>query len=118
MLRYIDIQGEFTSPACFSLVKETANPFYYWSFFEEDAPQLAKVAKRIFSMSISTAACERLFSNFGQIHSKVRNRLNFEKTLKISQLRWKIYHDQNLISSKAKKRKVVENYKDSEQKKK
>ena len=108
MLRYLDIEGEFGSSVSFSLTKDGTNPFCYWNLFEEDAPQLSKVAKRIFSVSISTAVCERLFRNFGQIHSKERNRLDFQKTLKVAQLRWKIRHDQS-ATSKRKKIKVSEN---------
>ncbi|CAB4374332.1 unnamed protein product [Rhizophagus irregularis] len=49
--------------------------------------ELCKVAQRIFSITVSTASLERLFSTMGWYHSKQRNRLKSEKVLGLAQIR-------------------------------
>lgn len=54
----------------------TNNPRAYW-FMEgkRNYPTLSKICQRLFQMHASVAATERIWSIFGFIHSKVRNRL-------------------------------------------
>ncbi|CAB4414072.1 unnamed protein product [Rhizophagus irregularis] len=51
------------------------------------AKELGYVAQRIFGICINAASVGRLWSNMGFLHTKRRNRLNYEKTLKMSKLR-------------------------------
>lgn len=44
-----------------------------------DAPNLRKIAMRILSQTASSSGCERNWSTFALIHTKVRNRLNYQK---------------------------------------
>ena len=48
-----------------------------------DAPNLRKIAMRILSQTASSSGCERNWSTFALIHTKVRNRLNYEKLEKL-----------------------------------
>ncbi|GBC24452.2 ribonuclease H-like domain-containing protein [Rhizophagus irregularis DAOM 181602=DAOM 197198] len=59
----------------------------YWGFVVPLAKELGYVAQRIFGICINAASVERLWSKMGFLHTKRRNRLNYEKTLKMSKLR-------------------------------
>ena len=48
-----------------------------------DAPNLRKIAMRILSQTASSSGCERNWSTFALIHTKVRNRLNYNKLEKL-----------------------------------
>ncbi|DBB04928.1 TPA: hypothetical protein ACH3X3_15287 [Trebouxia sp. C0006] len=59
---------------------EHAIPTYqFWSEHGHEKPLLAKVAKRVTSMTSSAGACERNWSSFGFIHFKKRNKLSPER---------------------------------------
>lgn len=47
----------------------------YWNFTKGYSKELYRVAQRIFSITVSTASLERMFSTMGWYHSKRRNRL-------------------------------------------
>ena len=53
----------------------------------ENSPALVKLAKRIFSIVPNSASCERLFSSFGNILTKLRNRLGTETLVSLAELR-------------------------------
>ncbi|CAH1762281.1 11138_t:CDS:2, partial [Entrophospora sp. SA101] len=55
--------------------------------------ELHKVAKRVFSITVMTAAVECLFSNMGHLHSDRRNRLDTE--IDESQ---KKFHSENYVA--------------------
>jgi hypothetical protein len=65
----------------------------YWSFCEEAAPELSRMAQFLFSITVTSASCERLFSRMGSVHTDARNRLNSEKVLKICQIHSDIVKD-------------------------
>jgi hypothetical protein len=59
-----------------SIAKQFKNNILgYWNFTKGYSKELYKVAQRIFSITVSTASLERLFSTMGWYHSKRRNRL-------------------------------------------
>ena len=47
------------------------------------SPQLITIANTLLSTPPSSASIERIFSNFGAIHTKIRNRLGNDKTSKL-----------------------------------
>ena len=47
----------------------------YWNYTQGYSKELYKVGQRIFSITVSIAFLERLFSTIGWYHSKRRNRL-------------------------------------------
>ncbi|MCO5578351.1 hypothetical protein L7F22_032192 [Adiantum nelumboides] len=51
----------------------------WWEDYGADAPQLQSLAIKILSHVCSSSAIERLWSTFGHIHSKTRNRLGVQK---------------------------------------
>nr|CAG8646307.1 10636_t:CDS:2 [Entrophospora candida]CAG8652393.1 12252_t:CDS:2 [Entrophospora candida] len=64
------------------------DPLKYWSYMSGGAnKELHKVATRVFSITVTTAAVERLFSNMGHLHSDRRNRLDHNKVLSMGQIR-------------------------------
>ena len=50
-----------------------------WWEGNTDFPKLREVALKLFSLTPANSACERNFSNFSFVHSKLRNRLGNEK---------------------------------------
>lgn len=57
----------------------------YWSQFGADAyPLLQSIAMRMFNIPTSSASAERVWSIFSFIHSKSRNRLNWDKASKLA----------------------------------
>ena len=51
----------------------------WWFMHGTDAPNLRKIAIRILSQTTSASGCEQNWSTFALIHTKVRNRLNYQK---------------------------------------
>lgn len=47
------------------------------------APDLARIAIRILAQGASSSACERIWSTYGFIHSRLRNRLNAVRAKKL-----------------------------------
>ena len=67
---------------------------------EEDVLHLAKLGVALYSVVVQTSSCEGLFSQWGQIHGKVRNRLDAEKTNQIAIVR-------NMVREHTPKRRLV-----------
>lgn len=67
-----------------------------WRILHGISP-LSKVALRILTAPVSSAATERSFSTFSFIHTKKRNRLTVERAGKICFLshNWKLLHEKN-----------------------
>lgn len=63
--------------------KEITNPQTYWSMVEPHHKKLAELAKSLLNIPSSTAAIERLFSQWSFVHNKLRNRLSLEKSKKL-----------------------------------
>ena len=55
----------------------------WWLQFGGDAPHLRKVAVRILSQTTTSSGCERNWSTFALIHTKVRNRLSYRRLEKL-----------------------------------
>ena len=81
IIRYNDCRGgggrsiAFTSPSCWkreSLVK----PLFWWETFGYAIPTLQKVALRVLAQDCSSGACERNWSSYSLIHTKIRNKLS------------------------------------------
>ena len=51
------------------------NVLEFWNYVRGYSKELYRVAERIFSIAVTTASLERLFSTMGWLHSKRRNRL-------------------------------------------
>jgi hypothetical protein len=63
----------------------------WWEMFGYSTPALQKVAIRLVSQYASATGCEQNWSTFAFIHTKVRNRLTYEKLHKL------VYVNYNLI---------------------
>ena len=55
----------------------------WWTGFSHTASELAGVAMRLASITASTAAAERVWKTYSNVHTKTRNRLGDEKTQKL-----------------------------------
>jgi hypothetical protein len=55
----------------------------WWQMFSYSTPALQKLAIRLVSQCASATECERNWSTFAFIHTKVRNRLTYEKLHKL-----------------------------------
>lgn len=51
----------------------------WWAMFGGDTPHLQKLALRLVSQCCSSSGCERNWSTFALIHTKVRNKLSYRK---------------------------------------
>jgi hypothetical protein len=71
----------------------------YWSMYLTAAPELASVARCLFSIGISEAMCERSFSIQQLTHSKIRNRLNDD----IVEAEMRIRFNKNLLQFEVEK---------------
>ena len=68
-----------------------APPERLWKLVKSEAPQLCKLALRLMAMGVNAAGCERIFSQMGLTHTKLRNRLGYAKTTHIAQLRQELH---------------------------
>jgi len=59
----------------------------WWVLFGGDTPELQKYAIRIVSQCVSSSGCERNWSTFALVHTKVRNCLGYEKLRKLVYVR-------------------------------
>jgi hypothetical protein len=60
-------------------VDHGTSPSSWWSMFGSDTPTLQRVAKRLLSQCVSSSGCERNWSTFAFIHTKLRNKLGYLK---------------------------------------
>lgn len=67
----------------FSKMKKIKNPKTYWSLIEPSHPELSALANLLFRIPSSSAAIERLFSQWSFVHNKLRNRLTAENSKKL-----------------------------------
>jgi hypothetical protein len=72
--------GDFSSELARRIVvdRETS-PSSWWSMFGSDMPTLQRVAKRLLSQCVSSSGCERNWSTFAFIHTKLHNKLVYLK---------------------------------------
>lgn len=72
-------------------VTDTLAPAKWWKIVEKKhqnttklaTPAFCQLMTKISSLPASSASVERLFSTFGLVHTKLRNRLGNEKTEKL-----------------------------------
>ena len=61
-----------------------ADPEDFWDLMKQSAPQLSRLARHLFQIPVNSAAVERLFSAFGNIHTKRRNRFVHDRVHSIA----------------------------------
>ncbi|KAF8645679.1 hypothetical protein HU200_066125 [Digitaria exilis] len=66
-----------------SAVNGRVSPADWWVQYGGDYPDLQYFAKRIVSQCMSSSGCERNWSTFALIHTKLRNRLSYDKLHKL-----------------------------------
>ncbi|RRT31713.1 hypothetical protein B296_00058577 [Ensete ventricosum] len=59
------------------------DPIEWWIQFGGDAPHLRKVVIPVLSQTTTSSGCERNWSTFILIHTKVRNRLSYKRLEKL-----------------------------------
>lgn len=59
------------------------NKAEWWEVYGSCAPELQRVAIKVVSQTTSATNCERNWSTFSYIHTKVRNRLKYKKLQKL-----------------------------------
>ncbi|MQL76561.1 hypothetical protein Taro_008954 [Colocasia esculenta] len=70
--------GGFTKPSSID-GRERVEGADWWFNFGHTVPTLRKVAVKILSQTSSSSGCERNWSTFALIHTKVRNRLSYRR---------------------------------------
>ncbi|TVU34001.1 hypothetical protein EJB05_15822, partial [Eragrostis curvula] len=76
--------GSFSTDLAQKMAFDTnTSPAQWWSMFGGDTPTLRKLALRLVSQCCSSSGCERNWSTFALIHTKVRNRLSYKKLHKL-----------------------------------
>ena len=56
----------------------------WWRLLRDDFPVLSVVARRLFALPCSSSAVERMFSTFGRVHTKIRNRMGIATAEKLA----------------------------------
>lgn len=67
----------------FATLKNDLSLEVYWKLAKSGHPSLAELAQEHTHVPASSASLERLFSNWGYVHDKVRNRLTIDKSEKL-----------------------------------
>ena len=62
----------------------------WWSVVGKETPALQRLAKRIVSQCCSSSSCERNWSTFALIHSKLRNRLTHRQLHKLVYVKYNL----------------------------
>ena len=65
------------------LTDSVANAASWWMMYGSSTPALQKLALRLVSQCCSSNGCERNWSTFALLHTKVRNRLSHKKLNKL-----------------------------------
>lgn len=75
----------------------------WWDQYGGECSELQEVARRIVSQCMSSSGCERNWSTFALVHTKLRNRLGYEKLHKLVfvhyNLKLRIQHFKNDMQS-------------------
>lgn len=66
--------------------KKISKPLIFWRMSKTEFPILGDLALKLLQVPASSAQIERLFSNWGNIHSLLRNRLTFDNSKKLIQI--------------------------------
>ncbi|KAK4394451.1 hypothetical protein Sango_1599400 [Sesamum angolense] len=80
---FVDKLGEFRSPLARQVVS-TSLPAQWWYNYGDEAPNLRKkIAVKVLSQTCASSGCERNWSTWSLIHTKLQNRLATEKLHKL-----------------------------------
>ena len=74
-----------------SVKQPGAPPERLWKLVKSEVPQLCNLALRLTAMGVNAAGCERVFSQMGLTHTRLRNRSGYAKTAHIAQLRQELH---------------------------
>ena len=90
-----------------------SNCFQFWSFARSVLPNLSSLATKLFSFAVQSATCERLFSSFGNLITKQRNRLSSENAHYLTQVKRNVQimeesMESNRTKNKKKKKIVID----------
>ncbi|CAM0152396.1 unnamed protein product [Urochloa decumbens] len=66
-----------------SALRGGTSPAQWWNQYGGECKELQRLAKLIVSQCMSSSGCERNWSTFALVHTKVRNRLSYEKLHKL-----------------------------------
>ena len=77
LINYNDQRGgpAFAAPSTWKR-EYMVKPLFWWESFGYNHPHLQKVALRLLAQDCSSGACERNWSAFSLIHTKIRNKLS------------------------------------------
>lgn len=90
-LAYINKAAPFDERTMTFASKPNSPPERLWHMVQKETPELSQLALRLMGVAVNSAGCERLFSQMGLTHSKVRNRLGHAKVTHIAQLRQELH---------------------------
>ncbi|XP_051136526.1 uncharacterized protein LOC127255179 [Andrographis paniculata] len=79
---FVNKIGEFGSALAIRVVS-TSLPADWWNMYGDEAPNLRKIALKVLSQTCTSSGCERNWSTWALIHTKLRNRLAIEKLHKL-----------------------------------
>ncbi|KAL0370475.1 UNVERIFIED_CONTAM: hypothetical protein Sangu_0365600 [Sesamum angustifolium] len=82
IMLFVDKLGEFRSPLARQAVS-TSLPAQWWYNYGDEAPNLRKITVKVLSQTCASSGCERHWSTWSLIHTKLRNRLATEKLHKL-----------------------------------
>ena len=87
--------------------------FQFWNFARSVLPNLSSLATKLFSFVVQSATCERLFSSFGNLITKQRNRLSSESAHYLTQVKRNVKimeesMESNRTKNKKKKKIVID----------
>ena len=84
VLKYIGKTSPFETYMFKSEVLKTMNPFAWWQSMASQLDQpILSLVEQLHTAKASSAGIERIFSTFGFVHSKIRNRLGTAKAAKL-----------------------------------
>lgn len=90
-------------------------PTHWWKAFFLHT-EIGKIAEKILSTPLTSAATERSFSTFGNIHTKKRNRLTTDNACKITYIahNYKLMHPKSKGEPTAKRMRLEESDSESD----
>eukprot|EP00898_Chlorokybus_atmophyticus_P001855 jgi/Chlat1/2670/Chrsp18S02983 len=85
---YMADSAPFNTPSTKAfLTRPDCDPIAFWSLMKPLIKELARLALHLYAMRTHVADQERVWSALGVVHSKLRNRLAWEKAVNITQIK-------------------------------
>ncbi|XP_021851785.2 uncharacterized protein [Spinacia oleracea] len=84
---YRDKRESFGGSSAQRVVKQM-DPALWWMTYGDSTPELKKIAVRVLSQTTSSSNCERNWSMWSLVHTKIRNRLKYPRLHQIVYLRY------------------------------